>query len=55
MAFDYGSQSLGIPNPFKTEGKIRLLAGILITALSKASVRCTTGNCLTTAKYWNVL
>ena len=34
MAFDYGSQSLGIPNPFKTEGKIRLLAGILITALS---------------------
>ena len=30
MAFDYGSQSLGIPNPFKTEGKIRLLAGILV-------------------------
>lgn len=34
MAFDYGSQALGIPNPFKTEGKIRLIAGILIAALA---------------------
>ena len=34
MAFDYGSQSLGITNPFKTEGKIKLLSGILISALA---------------------
>ena len=34
MAFDYGSQALGIPNPFKTEGKIRLGAGVLIAALA---------------------
>ena len=35
MAFDYGSQSLGITNPFKTEGKIKLLSGILISALAR--------------------
>lgn len=34
MAFDYCSQSLGITNPFKTEGKIKLLSGILISALA---------------------
>lgn len=34
MAFDYGSQALGIANPFKTEGKMRLVAGILIAALA---------------------
>lgn len=34
MAFDYGSQALGIPNPFKTEGKIRLIGGLLITLMA---------------------
>lgn len=34
MAYDFGSQSLGIKNPFKTEGKIRLLAGIIIAGFA---------------------
>ena len=34
MAYDFGSETLGIKNPFKTEGSIRLVAGILITALA---------------------
>lgn len=34
MAYDFGSEALGIKNPFKTEGKIRLAAGVLITALA---------------------
>lgn len=34
MAYDFGSQALGITNPFKTEGKIRLVAGIAISALA---------------------
>lgn len=34
MAYDFGSQSLGITNPFKTEGKIRLVAGVFISALA---------------------
>lgn len=34
MAYDFGSQSLGIQNPFKTEGKIRLLASFIIAGLA---------------------
>ncbi|MFC3680510.1 hypothetical protein [Bacterioplanoides pacificum] len=34
MAYDFGSQALGISNPFKTEGKIRLVAGLIISALA---------------------
>lgn len=34
MAYDYGSHSLGIKNPFRTEGFIYLFAGILITLLA---------------------
>ena len=34
MAYDFGSQALGITNPFKTEGKIRLVAGLIISALA---------------------
>lgn len=34
MAYDFGSQALGISNPFKTEGKIRLVAGIVIAAMA---------------------
>lgn len=30
MAYDFGSQTLGIKNPFKTEGKIRFAAGIIL-------------------------
>jgi hypothetical protein len=30
MAYDFGSQTLGINNPFKTEGKIRFAAGIVL-------------------------
>lgn len=33
MAYDFGAQSLGIKNPFKVEGKIKTIAGILITLL----------------------
>lgn len=33
MAYDFGSQSLGITNPFKKEGAIRLIGGVLITLL----------------------
>lgn len=32
MAYDFGSQGLGIANPFKKEGAIRLLGGLAITA-----------------------
>lgn len=31
MAYDFGSQGLGIANPFKKEGAIRLLGGVAIT------------------------
>lgn len=34
MAYDFGSEALGIKNPFKTEGKIRLVAGFVISALA---------------------
>ncbi|MFG1488145.1 hypothetical protein ABMA58_02710, partial [Oceanospirillum sp. HFRX-1_2] len=34
MAYDFGSEALGIKNPFKTEGKIRLVAGLVISALA---------------------
>lgn len=30
MAYDFGSQTLGIQNPFKTEGKIRFVAGLIL-------------------------
>lgn len=30
MSYDFGSQTLGIKNPFKTEGKYRTLTGILL-------------------------
>jgi hypothetical protein len=30
MAYDFGSQTLGIKNPFKTEGKIRFVAGVVL-------------------------
>lgn len=33
MAYDFGSQSLGIKNPFKQEGAIRLVGGLLVTLL----------------------
>ena len=33
MSFDYGSIDLGIKNPFKTEGKISIIRGIIIVAL----------------------
>ncbi|RUO28121.1 hypothetical protein CWE12_12940 [Aliidiomarina sedimenti] len=33
MAYDFGSQSLGITNPFKKEGAIRLVGGLVITLL----------------------
>ncbi len=37
MAFDFGSEKLGIQNPFKTEGYIKTIAGILL-ALSSISI-----------------
>ncbi|RUO26946.1 hypothetical protein CWE09_09710 [Aliidiomarina minuta] len=33
MAYDFGSQGLGITNPFKKEGAIRLIGGLAITAV----------------------
>ncbi|HEY9042777.1 MAG TPA: hypothetical protein VIN66_11405, partial [Rheinheimera sp.] len=33
MAFDYGSESLGIRNPFKAEGLLRALRGVVVTLL----------------------
>jgi len=33
VSFDYGSIDLGIKNPFKTEGKISIIRGIIIVAL----------------------
>ncbi|WJG08689.1 hypothetical protein [Aliiglaciecola sp. LCG003] len=30
MAYDFGSQTLGIKNPFKTEGKFRVATGVLL-------------------------
>lgn len=30
MSYDFGSQTLGIVNPFKTEGKFRALTGVLL-------------------------
>ncbi|MGQ8364469.1 hypothetical protein [Glaciecola sp. 1036] len=30
MAYDFGSQTLGIKNPFKTEGKLRTVTGVLL-------------------------
>lgn len=33
MAYDFGSQGLGIANPFKKEGAIRLVGGLLISLL----------------------
>ena len=34
MAYDFGSQSLGIKNPFKFDGSIKTVAGILICLLA---------------------
>ena len=34
MAYDFGSQTLGISNPFKTEGLIRAIGGLLVLALA---------------------
>lgn len=34
MAFDYGSDKLEIENPYKVEGKIKLLAGIIIACIA---------------------
>ena len=34
MAYDFGSQSLGIKNPFKFDGTIKTIAGILICLLA---------------------
>ncbi len=33
MAYDYGSESLGIRNPFKTEGLLRSVRGLLVSLL----------------------
>lgn len=33
MAFDYGSESLGIRNPFKAEGLLRACRGLIVTLL----------------------
>ncbi|GHG69120.1 hypothetical protein GCM10010919_18780 [Alishewanella longhuensis] len=33
MAYDYGSESLGIRNPFKTEGLLRAIRGFLVSML----------------------
>jgi hypothetical protein len=33
MAYDYGSESLGIRNPFKVEGLFRAIRGLLVTVL----------------------
>lgn len=33
MAYDYGSESLGIRNPFKTEGLLRAIRGFLVALL----------------------
>lgn len=33
MAYDYGSESLGIRNPFKVEGLFRAIRGLLVTLL----------------------
>lgn len=33
MAFDYGSESLGIRNPFKMEGLIRAARGLIVTSM----------------------
>ncbi|MBU2919551.1 hypothetical protein KO505_16515 [Psychrosphaera sp. F3M07] len=33
MAYDFGAQSLGIKNPFKAEGKIKTIAGLIITII----------------------
>lgn len=35
MAFDYGSEKSDITNPFKIEGKLKLLAGLLISAIAR--------------------
>lgn len=32
MAYDFGSQTLGIKNPFKTEGKLRSVTGAILVA-----------------------
>lgn len=32
MAYDFGSQTLGIKNPFKLEGRFRAFAGVLLLA-----------------------
>lgn len=33
MAFDYGSESLGIRNPFKAEGLLRAVRGLIVTLM----------------------
>lgn len=38
MAFDYGSMGLGIPNPFKKEGLIRLTKGVLQTLIGAYAI-----------------
>lgn len=38
MAFQYGSIDLGIPNPFKVEGAIRTLQGLLVAGLGASAL-----------------
>ena len=33
MAYDYGSQTLGINNPFRFEGVMRIIAGVIIAVM----------------------
>ena len=33
MAYDYGSESLGIRNPFKAEGLLRAIRGLVVSLL----------------------
>jgi len=38
MAFDYGSMGLGIPNPFKKEGLVRLIKGVVQTLIGAYAI-----------------
>ena len=38
MAFDYGSMGLGIPNPFKKEGLVRLTKGLVQTLIGAYAI-----------------
>ena len=42
MAFDFGSSSLGIKNPFKQEGVIRAIGGFMTAAIGLYSIFKTT-------------